>query len=131
MGRLGLVAVALAVAGCEAVAPLPQVTWDSTGGTMCTLEGVSGTLVDVDGHTAIADPHYLSDARQGSLFVRWPAGWQVRSSPGGLDVLDGTGTVRYQTGTAVSLSAAFPTADNESFWPRIEGGGLLVCPFPR
>ena len=65
---------------------------------------------------------------QSPLFLRWPAGWQVRSSHGGLDVLDPTGTVRYRTGTGVSLDAAAGGADRPGM-PRIEGGGLLVCPY--
>jgi hypothetical protein len=113
--------LALVVAGCGPAAP--DVTWDSAGVVGCALEAVTGTLVDIGGHTALADARWLGPLGS-PLFVRWPAGWQVRSSPGGLDVLDATGTVRYRTGSDVALYAA-ATGTGIA---RIEGGGLLVCP---
>jgi hypothetical protein len=123
MRRLRLVAVGLAVAGCGALPP--AVTWDSTRNLGCTLEPVTGTLVDIGGRTVLTDGHWLEDTLQDRLFVRWPTGWDVRSSLGGLDVVNPTGTVQYRTASTVSLPAA---AAPPEYVPRIEEGALLICP---
>ena len=125
--RVAFVALVVVVlAGCGALGP--DVTWDSTN-MGCTLEPVEGALVDVAGRTSLENPRYLNNALEGPLFVRWPAGWQVRSSAPGLDVVDAAGTVRYRTGENVSLSVSFDAMHIPGAGP--EDGALLACGVSR
>jgi hypothetical protein len=105
------------------------VTWKpSSDNVGCILGSVTGTLVDVDGRTAIADAQFHGPLAETPLLIRWPDGWQVRRGPGGLEVLDAVGSIQARTGTAVAVVVA-TGAPGSPGSPFIVDGALLACPF--
>jgi hypothetical protein len=119
--------IALAGATCLS-ACASDVTWKPSGGNVgCTFWPVTGTLAVIDGRTAIVGAKSIG-VLPDPLRVRWPDGWQVRSVPGGLEVLDATGKVAARTGTPVTVSAATGAADSPGS-PMIVDGALLACPY--
>jgi hypothetical protein len=109
----------LSVAGCGFAAFL-QPTDEVVG---CTLEPVTGTLEFENGHAVLRHPAVFGPL-QDPLPVKWPAGWQLRESPDGGQVIDRRGKLQ---ATAGEVIAVYAQSNNGS--PLIENGVLLACPY--
>ena len=116
--------IALAVAGCLSPAR-HDVTWNANDGPFgCSFWGATGTLIDLDGRTALVNWNIYRAGHVEPLVVRWPEGWQVRYSVlGELEVLNPKGRVQARAGARVLVATA---ADNGN--PTIVDGELLACP---